>query len=409
MTTEVEIPTNFQYKFFRNEISSGGAVSVPLTPPVTGRRRQSMDSPLSRPRPRAGSDSSKYQRLSGSFQMQRESSGGSPKLPSIDSSVGKEYNPFNSSPSSATRKSFGPFPVESFNAVPKVKATFAYQKLDNPPTTDDFVWHFNQPNVFLDDTNNDNDDVDTEKQTKDNAQPITNDTLQYYEVVSRFLHRHDDEIDLNVGDKIAVTAKYPDLWFQGTNTVTGKHGIFPSLYVKEMPKPEKEIPTPQSDLLVTLDDQDKPPIPKRLTSLQKQTTEPIISSSKLDEIKTKLETSNEAPSLPPRLTKPPVVTRVKSPQTSVRQTWTTLDDDDDKPTALFAGLDNPGYIMSNDTKKDDSPELRSPAPIEAFKAKSVSPTISTVVARPSIKTRSFSVEDNESDYSEVYCVIITLW
>ena len=405
MATDVGIPANFQYKFLRNDASNEGSFPMPLTPPVTERRRQSIDSPLSRPRPRAGSDSSRYQRLSETFQIQRQSS---PKT-ATRISVEGDYDPFNSSPLSTTRKSFGSFSDEATDAMPNVKPVFTYQKLENTTKTDEFDdWHFNQPNVFSDDTKA---DVDTQKNTvwTTPALPLDN-NAPWYEVVSRFLCRHDDEIDLNVGDKIAVTAKYPDLWFQGTNLVTGKQGIFPSLYVKEIPKPEKEIPKAEKEIpkaetdhLVSLD-QDIPPVPKRLGSLSKQITEPVLPLVKSEEMKTILEMPDETQSMPPRLTKPPVIARVKSPQRSVRAGWTSMEDDNDSPAALSAGLDNPSYI-GNGTKKDSSPDTT--------KATSVSPTspavvgTSDVIAKPSIKSSSFIVDDTESDYSEVLmCVVI---
>ena len=404
MATDVGIPASFQYKFLRNDVTNGNSMLMPLTPPVTERRRQSIDSPLSRPRPRTGSDSSKYQRLSETFQMQQELS---PKLALVRSSVEREHDPFNSSPSSRGRKSFGSYSDEATDAV---KPTFGYQKLQNTTKTDDFDdWHFNQPNVFLD---GNNDEVDSQmKPVEFTPTGLAENDAIHYEVVSRFLCRHDDEIDLNVGDKIAVTAKYPDLWFQGTNLVTGKQGIFPSLYVKEIIiQPDKEVPKVESDVLVSLDE-DKPPVPKRLGSLNKQMTEPILPSVKSDEMKTILEAVDETQSVPPRLTKPPVVTRVRSsPQTSIRAGWTSLDDDNDNPAMFSVGFDNPSYI-GNGEKKKSSPEIMLPPPPEAPKAASMSPTssavvgVSDIIAKPSIKTRSFSVDDTESDYSEVLCTM----
>ena len=406
MATDVGIPTSFQYKFLRNDVTNGDGLLMPLTPPVTERRRQSIDSPLSRPRPRTGSDSSKYQRLSETFQMQKESS------PKLRRSVEIEHDPFNNSPSSITRKSFGSFSDEATDAVPNVKPTFGYQKLQNTTKTDDFDdWHFSQPNVFLDSSN---DEVDTPKKTVEfTPTGLAENGATHYEVVSRFLCRHNDEIDLNVGDKIAVTVKYPDLWFQGTNLVTGKQGIFPSLYVKEIIQPVKEVPKAESDVLVSLDE-DKPPVPKRLGSLNRQMTEPILSSVKSEEMRTILEVVDETQSVPPRLTKPPVVSRVRSsPQTSVRAGWTSLDDTDN-PATLLAGFDNPGYIGNNE-KKNSTPEIRLPPPPEALKAASASPTssaivgVSDLVAKPSIKTRSFSVDETESDYSEVLTVLCIMY
>ena len=409
MATDVGIPANFQYKFLRNDISNEGGLPIPLTPPVTERRRQSVDSPLSRPRPRVGSDSNRYHRLSECFQIQRESPRGSPRT-AIRHSVEGEFDPFRSSPSSGSRKSFGSFSDEATDAVPNVKAVFTYQKLQNTAITDDFDdWHFNQPNVFLDDK------VDTQRKAVEATSAATagNDS-SLYEVVSRFLSRHDDEIDLNVGDEIIVTTKYPDLWYGGTNVITGKQGIFPSLYVKEAKteapnKREKEIPKAETDLLSL--DQDKPPVPKRLGSLNKQMTEPILPLTKSEEMKTIVEMPNETQSMPPRLTKPPVIARVKSPQRSVRAGWTSLDDDNDSPAALAAGLDNPGYISSG-TKKDGGLDVKVPAQTEPTKATSVSPTspavvsTSDAVAMPSIKG-SFIVEDTESDYSEVLLCVVT--
>lgn len=406
MATDVGIPANFQYKFLRNDVSNEGGFPMPLTPPVTERRRQSIDSPLSRPRPRAGSDSSRYQRLSETFQIQRQSPRDSPKT-AARGSVEREYDPFNSSPSS--RRSFkGSFSDEATDAIPNVKPVFTYQKLESTTRTDESDdWHFNQPNVFLDDNK---DDMDPQKKTVGTTPTLPSDNSPpWYEAVSRFLCRHDDEIDLNVGDKIAVTAKYPDLWFQGTNLVTGKQGIFPSLYVKEIPKPEKEIPKTEKEipkaetnLLASLD-QDIPPVPKRLGSLNKQMTEPILPLPKSEEMNTILEMPDETQSMPPRLTKPPVIARVKSPQRSVRAGWTSLEDDNDTPAALSAGLDNPSYI-GNGTKKDSSPDTS--------KATGVSPTspavvgISDIIAKPSVKSSSFIVDDTESDYSEVPVYVV---
>ena len=411
MATDVGIPANFQYKFLKNDTSNEGGLPMPLIPPVTERRRQSVDSPLSRPRPRAGSDSNRYQRLSEGFQIQKESPRGSPRT-AVRHSVGGDYDPFSSSPSRGSRKSFGSFSDEAADAVPNVKAVFTYQKLQNTAQTDDFDdWHFNQPNAFLDD------EVDTQRKAGEATPAATADNdISLYEVVSRFLSRHDDEIDLNVGDKIIVTAKYPDLWYRGTNVITDKQGIFPSLYVKEVSKPEtdvpnkreKEIPEAGTDLLVSLD-QDIPPVPKRLGSLNKQMTEPILPFAKSEEMKTIVEMPDETQSMPPRLTKPPVITRVKTPQRSVRAGWTSLDDDNDSPAALAAGLDNPGYIGSS-TKKDGSVDVKVLAQTEATKATSVSPTSPAVfstsdpVAKPSIKG-SFIVEDTESDYSEVLLIV----
>ena len=57
---------------------------------------------------------------------------------------------------------------------------------------------------------------------------------QTHIVVYKFVARHDDEINLDIGDAIHVDKKCEDLWFEGLNLRTGKAGIFPSRYVSDI-------------------------------------------------------------------------------------------------------------------------------------------------------------------------------
>ena len=50
----------------------------------------------------------------------------------------------------------------------------------------------------------------------------------------KFVARHPDEINLEVGDPICVSKMHEDLWYEGTNIRTGKTGIFPSRYVSDI-------------------------------------------------------------------------------------------------------------------------------------------------------------------------------
>ncbi|XP_077999726.1 C-Jun-amino-terminal kinase-interacting protein 1-like [Glandiceps talaboti] len=50
----------------------------------------------------------------------------------------------------------------------------------------------------------------------------------------RFLTRHDDEIELDIGDPVYVEAMCADLWYEGVNLRSGAEGCFPSVYVREV-------------------------------------------------------------------------------------------------------------------------------------------------------------------------------
>ncbi|KAL3275410.1 hypothetical protein HHI36_020173 [Cryptolaemus montrouzieri] len=46
----------------------------------------------------------------------------------------------------------------------------------------------------------------------------------------KFIPRHDDEIEIEIGDPIYVQKEADDLWSEGVNLRTGRMGIFPSAY-----------------------------------------------------------------------------------------------------------------------------------------------------------------------------------
>ncbi|XP_031826117.1 JNK-interacting protein Aplip1 isoform X3 [Nomia melanderi] len=50
----------------------------------------------------------------------------------------------------------------------------------------------------------------------------------------KFMPRHHDEIDLEIGDPIYVQKEADDLWCEGVNLRTGRQGIFPSAYAVDM-------------------------------------------------------------------------------------------------------------------------------------------------------------------------------
>ncbi|XP_046736905.1 JNK-interacting protein 1 isoform X1 [Diprion similis] len=62
--------------------------------------------------------------------------------------------------------------------------------------------------------------------------------LELLEATHRGLHkfvpRHHDEIDLEIGDPIYVQKEADDLWCEGVNLRTGRQGIFPSAYAVDM-------------------------------------------------------------------------------------------------------------------------------------------------------------------------------
>lgn len=50
----------------------------------------------------------------------------------------------------------------------------------------------------------------------------------------KFMPRHHDEIDVEIGDPIYVQKEADDLWCEGVNLRTGRQGIFPSAYAVDL-------------------------------------------------------------------------------------------------------------------------------------------------------------------------------
>lgn len=50
----------------------------------------------------------------------------------------------------------------------------------------------------------------------------------------KFIPRHHDEIDIEIGDAIYVQKEADDLWCEGVNLRTGRQGIFPSAYAVDL-------------------------------------------------------------------------------------------------------------------------------------------------------------------------------
>lgn len=50
----------------------------------------------------------------------------------------------------------------------------------------------------------------------------------------KFIPRHHDEIEVEIGDPLYVQTEADDLWCEGVNIRTGRHGIFPSAYAVDL-------------------------------------------------------------------------------------------------------------------------------------------------------------------------------
>lgn len=50
----------------------------------------------------------------------------------------------------------------------------------------------------------------------------------------KFIPRHKDEVELEIGDPVYVQKEADDLWCEGVNLRTGKQGIFPSAYAVDL-------------------------------------------------------------------------------------------------------------------------------------------------------------------------------
>lgn len=50
----------------------------------------------------------------------------------------------------------------------------------------------------------------------------------------KFIPRHRDELDIEIGDPIYVQKEAEDLWCEGVNLRTGNQGMFPSAYAVDL-------------------------------------------------------------------------------------------------------------------------------------------------------------------------------
>lgn len=55
-----------------------------------------------------------------------------------------------------------------------------------------------------------------------------------HRALHKFLPRHHDEIELEIGDAVYVEKEADDLWCEGVNLRTGRQGIFPSAYAVDL-------------------------------------------------------------------------------------------------------------------------------------------------------------------------------
>ncbi|GAB0092164.1 JNK-interacting protein 1 [Sergentomyia squamirostris] len=55
-----------------------------------------------------------------------------------------------------------------------------------------------------------------------------------HRALHKFLPRHHDEIELEIGDAVYVEKEAEDLWCEGVNLRTGRQGIFPSAYAVDL-------------------------------------------------------------------------------------------------------------------------------------------------------------------------------
>lgn len=55
-----------------------------------------------------------------------------------------------------------------------------------------------------------------------------------HRALHKFIPRHHDEIEVEIGDPIYVQKEAEDLWCEGVNLRTGRQGIFPSAYAVDL-------------------------------------------------------------------------------------------------------------------------------------------------------------------------------
>ncbi|XP_008474215.1 JNK-interacting protein 1-like [Diaphorina citri] len=83
------------------------------------------------------------------------------------------------------------------------------------------------------------------------ASPVTlpPSKLELLEATHRSLHkfipRHFDEVELEIGDPIYVSNEAEDLWCEGVNLRTGRQGIFPSAYAVDVEYEDLQTTTPK--------------------------------------------------------------------------------------------------------------------------------------------------------------------
>lgn len=58
---------------------------------------------------------------------------------------------------------------------------------------------------------------------------------------SRFIPRHEDELELDVDDPILVELEEDDYWYRGYNMRTGERGIFPAFYAHEVVSQARDV------------------------------------------------------------------------------------------------------------------------------------------------------------------------
>lgn len=61
----------------------------------------------------------------------------------------------------------------------------------------------------------------------------------------KFVPRHHDEIELEIGDSLYVQKEADDLWCEGVNLRTGRQGIFPSAYAVDLEYNDFDPTTPK--------------------------------------------------------------------------------------------------------------------------------------------------------------------
>lgn len=74
----------------------------------------------------------------------------------------------------------------------------------------------------------------TSSGSNDNNNNNSNVEKQTHVALYKFYPRHKDELAFCDGDPIQVLKCFDDLWYEGVNLSTGKHGVFPCRYVADI-------------------------------------------------------------------------------------------------------------------------------------------------------------------------------